>query len=67
MTDRVNSLLVILEKDVRDDDVVSLMESIRHFRNVLQVRHNVSDITTSVVTARAQQAYRDALMKVLED
>ena len=31
MTDRVNALTIVLEEDMRIDDVQSLIEAIRHF------------------------------------
>ena len=38
MTDRVNTLTVILEDPIRDDDVEGLMDAIRSHRGVLDVK-----------------------------
>jgi hypothetical protein len=37
MTDRVSHLVVVLEKDAREDDVQELGKAIRQFRGVAQV------------------------------
>lgn len=55
MTDRINSILVVLEHDMRDDDVQTLMKAIGQFRNVLKVTGNVSDISNVIAEARAKQ------------
>lgn len=43
MTDRINQLTVILERDMRDDDVEGLMQAILLLRGVLNVRPIVED------------------------
>lgn len=43
MTDRICSLTVVLDRNIREDDVESLVEAIRHFKSVLTVEKDVSD------------------------
>jgi hypothetical protein len=45
MTERFNTLTVVLEKDMRDDDAETLLTAIRQMRGVLSVKGNVSDNT----------------------
>ena len=66
MTNRINSITVFLEKDVREDDVESLVEAIGNFRNVLSVEKNVSDLNLQIATQRAKRDLVDKLFKVLE-
>lgn len=54
MTDRVNALVVVLDKDIRTDDVESLIEAIKHFRGVLSVFNNIAD-------ASSQGSYKNAI------
>ena len=54
MSDRVNSLLVILDKDMRDDDVQALVDAIRMMKNVNSVSMNVSDPDTQVAVMRSR-------------
>jgi hypothetical protein len=54
MTDRIHSLTVVLEEDVREDDVQSLMQAICHMRNVAAVDGVVSDIVSHMAETRAK-------------
>ena len=67
MTDRVNSLTVVLEEDMRIDDVQSLIEAIRHFRNVLSVDVNISNIETHIAKSRAKHELQMKLWETLKD
>ncbi len=54
MTDRVNALLVVLEANVRDDDIEPLVEAIRQMRNVQSVELNVADADAYIAESRAK-------------
>lgn len=43
MTNRIKSLTVVLENDIRDDDIESLTQAIKLLRNVLVVKLNVAN------------------------
>jgi hypothetical protein len=62
MTDRVHSLTVVLDADVRDDDVAPLIDAIRMMRGVADVRALVSDPVSHMAEMRAR---RDAAQRVL--
>jgi hypothetical protein len=66
MTDRLHSLTVILETDMRDDDCEPLMDAIRRLRGVLKVEpRGVSDGDFYVALIRAKNEIRDKIFKVL--
>lgn len=45
MTDRVHSLTVVLDRDIRIDDIQPLIDTLHMFRNVIKVEPNVTDIS----------------------
>ena len=63
MTDRFNSLTVVLERDIREDDAESLMEAIRHLRGVRSVAGNVGNIEEHVARARVLHDVKQRLWK----
>jgi hypothetical protein len=65
MSDRYNSLIVYLEKDLKDEDAEPLIEAIKQFRGVLGVQPNVSDMLTHLAEERARRELIDKLWKVL--
>lgn len=69
MTDRIHSLIVVLEKDVRDDDIQPLLTAIEQIRGVLRVDPNVrvgsSDVF--VAEARLKDRVREQLWKLIEE
>jgi hypothetical protein len=66
MTDRVNALLVTLERDVRDDDIQPLVDALKHFRGVAGVRLNVVHITDEVAQMRVRNELLDSLFSLLK-
>lgn len=54
MTDRVNALTVVLDKDYRDDDIEALADAIRQFKGVIDVSLNISNPTDHVAQSRAR-------------
>jgi len=65
MTDRFNSLTVVLENDIRDDDAEAILSAIRQIRGVLSVSGNVSDVSTHVAQERARHELGERLWEVL--
>lgn len=66
MTDRIHSLLIVLEKDIRDDDVQGLANAISQLRGVAGVKMNVADIESQMAETRAKEALRKKLWEVLK-
>lgn len=65
MTDRINSLTVVLEADIREDDCRALQAAISQLRGVLSVRTHVSDYESVMAEDRAKQKLTEKLWKVL--
>ena len=65
MSDRYNSLTVILDKDYRDDDSDNIINAIKMIKGVLKVKPKVADIESHVAEARVKQELIDKLWKVL--
>jgi hypothetical protein len=58
MTDRIFALTVVLEKDVRVDDVQGLVKAISILRGVLSVKEHISDPSTLMAEERAKECSR---------
>lgn len=65
MTDRVNALIVVLERDTRDDDVRCLVDAVRQLRGVRSVSTHVADIEAHVAETRAKAHWRARFAAVL--
>jgi len=63
MTDHTNALVVVLEHDIRTDDVESLMQAIRHLRGVLSVTPNVSNVDSHIAQQRAFYDIRERMQR----
>lgn len=61
MTDRINSIIVTLERDMRDDDVECVLNSIRMNRYVLSVKPNVTTMDDHVSHERLSHRYEMSL------
>jgi hypothetical protein len=66
MTDRVHSLTVVLETDMRTDDVEGVINAILHLKPVISVEKHISDVGTLMAEARAKQELRMKLFEVLK-
>lgn len=67
MTDRINSLTIVLDRDMREDDCESLIAAIYHFKGVIKVSANISDMTTFMAQERAKQSLRKKLDELIEE
>ena len=65
MTDRYNTLTVVLERDMRDDDAEALLSAIRQLRGVLSVSGGVANPTTYAAEERARRELGEKLWQVL--
>jgi len=54
MTDRIHSITLILEENMREDDAESLIEACRHFRGVIGVQGNVTNVSEAVAEQRVR-------------
>lgn len=67
MTDRISRLTVILERDVRDDDIVPLLGAIRQMRGVLRVEQHVADPGELLAYARVGHEWTDKLLALIKE
>lgn len=65
MTNRFNTLTVVLERDMREDDAEALLAAIGQLRGVLSVAGNVADITSHAATQRARHELSQKIWSVL--
>jgi len=65
MTDKVHSLTVVFEEDIREDSCGQFITAIMMFKNVLSVRPNVSDVSSYIAEARAKAEIARKLFKVV--
>ena len=65
MTDRVHSLTVVLDHDIRVDDVETLANAIRMLKGVLNVTGEVSDMTSYMAEERARHELGGKLLDVI--
>lgn len=65
MTDRVHSLTVALEHDIRDDDVEPLIQAIRMLRGVLSVTGEVVTSETWMAQERARKQLGEQLIEIV--
>lgn len=64
MTDRYNTLTVVLEHDIREDDAASLLNAIRQLRGVLSVTGNVADLNAHTAIERARGELIEKLWQI---
>lgn len=67
MTQRINALTVVLEKDIREDDIELITNAIRMIKYVLSVDTNVSDINSHIAYQRARYDIQDKLVEALKE
>ena len=66
MTDRYNTLTVVLEHEIREDDAEHLLNAIRMLKGVLSVSGNVSDMTDYMVKETAKFELKQKLFELLK-
>lgn len=67
MTDRIHSLTVVLERDIREDDVQPIIDAIGMCRGVLRVKTLVADPTSYMAISRARMALIEKLHDALRE
>jgi len=67
MSDRVNGLVITLEKDIRLDDMELLMQSIRFMRGVANVEANIVDSSDWINQQRIKVELKEKMYKFIHD
>ena len=65
MTDRYNTLTVVLERDIRDDDARPILDAIAQIRGVLKVSGNIASPESWMAEERAKREIGEKLWAVL--
>lgn len=65
MTDRISSLTVVLNNNMRTDDADPIMQAIMQLRGVISVTGNVSNLGEHVAQERVRRELTDKLWAVL--
>jgi hypothetical protein len=61
MTDRIHSITLVLDEDIREDDVQPLLDACRMLRHVISVTPNVSDFELHTAEERTRRRVVDEL------
>ena len=67
MSDRYNSLTVVLDREIRDDQAQEIINAIKQIKNVIEVSGNISDYDQYSAKVQARWELRKILWKALED
>jgi hypothetical protein len=66
MTDRINAVVVVLDKDIRIDDAeTGIISAIRHLRGVIDVRPVTANIETAIAESRVRSEMTEKIWRVL--
>ena len=65
MTARVNMLRVVLEKDIRIDNVEPLISAIKQMKGVLQVDTNIATPGDNIAEIRARNELGKKILKII--
>lgn len=67
MTDRIHSFTVVLDQDIRTDDVEAIVRAIEMIRHVADVRPHVADMNTHTAYVRARSDLAGKLYDALKE
>ncbi len=67
MTDRVNALTVVLDKDMRVDDIEHMIAAISMLKGVKKVSMHITDVADHVADVRAKREVRDKLYALIDE
>lgn len=67
MTNRISGLYVILEEDMREDDIEVLINAIKLFKKVASVEKNLANFDTVIAEVRARQDLAKKMFDILYD
>lgn len=64
MTDRINGLYVVLDHDIREDDVEHIVNAIRQIRCVLDVQKNISNFELFINKRRLKNELLEEVISI---
>jgi len=66
MTDKIKGLVVTFEKDIRDDDVVELVNAISLLKGVVSVKKSIGNVDDQMNRERVEHNLKIKLFEVLK-
>lgn len=66
MTDRHAAYIVVLDRDIREDDAEQIRAALRMIRNVIDVRPVVSDVEFHIAEQRVRHALAADLYRAVD-
>lgn len=66
MTDRYNAVVVVFDRDIREDDAEAIINAIRMIKGVITVTPNVADIDGHVAAMRVKRELSEKLLAVYD-
>lgn len=67
MTDRHMGYVVVLTKDIREDDAEAVIAALKMIKGVLTVKPITGDMATMVIESRMKNELRDRLYQVIKE
>jgi hypothetical protein len=67
MTDRIRHLTVVLDRDIREDDLETLTSAIQMLRGVSQVKTHVVSATDAIARMAVRSEIQGKLFKAIDD
>ena len=65
MSDRISTIIVVLEKDIRDDDCEAILKAMGMIRGVLSVTPNVANVVEHMAQTRARAELTCKLLELV--
>ena len=66
MTDRYNAFIVVLDRDIREDDAESTIQAIKHIKGVLKVEPHVAGMEDTIAEAKVRSQLINKIWEVLK-
>jgi hypothetical protein len=61
VSDRINTIVVVLDHDMAEDDADRLVDLFLHLRGVASVQRNVTDLEDYAARARVKSDFREKI------
>jgi len=65
MTDRIHSVTVVLDRNIRVDDAEHILNAIRMIKHVISAEGNVADLDSHMAESRARTDLHEKLFEVI--
>jgi hypothetical protein len=65
MTDRINAFIVILDRDIREDDAEDTITALKQIKGVISVKPHVKNMSDSIALEQVRLELTEKLWRVL--